>query len=133
MKLPYKVKEWKSVQKNFDFLSSKVLEAKGPYTNPGYALATNYQPNKSRPTLVIAVLSISCTGAEGFIDVKVDPFTPPTTIAARHGLRNNNAANVFVFSSVTFIVPASYYFRMDGNTVAGAPAYGVDRSYQLTL
>lgn len=96
-----------------------LLDPKGGTSVPTRAMGTAYQPNANRPTLVTVSFSLSPgSGVTLAATVLMDAANPPTTQLTQVML-NPAAAGFNGWIPVTFVVPASHYYKFV--QTAGAP------------
>jgi hypothetical protein len=104
----------------------------GAMTSPARALATTYQPNTSRPTLVITTVYMDALSSTVVgVDVLMDASSPPTTKIAQLVTYPVSGGEELCLMPVTFIVPVSCYYRF--NTRAGASAPSALYTYEYAL
>lgn len=75
----------------------------GAMLNPTRLISTAYQPNVTRPTLL--VITIDTANSSGFCTLRMDASNPPTTTIAQFF---NNAGRLV--DTATCIVPPSFYY-----------------------
>lgn len=106
----------------------------GTYTTPTRAFNVNYQPNVTRPTLVVASVLILVPNAEAEVIAYCDNTITPTTQLQRVGLRDVTAVDsAYGVFPLTFIVPVAHYYRLATSTTSGSPTYSILTWREMTL
>lgn len=87
-------------------------------TKPTRALGTVYQPNTSRPTLVVATFRFEVNANTATVQVKVDATATPTVILEEPLL--NSTGSVISQIPVTFEVPTGFRYLFTNASSGGA-------------
>ena len=89
----------------------------GAPTNPSVSLGTARRPNATRPTFVTAEIEIAAASGAGGVEqtaqVAVGPTSSPSDYVA-WAEATAASSNVYVAQTVSFWVPANYYYEISG-------------------
>ena len=111
-------------------------------TNPVYqarVFATAYQPSATRPTLIIADLTVDCDkNDDGGVTLKIENANPPTVTRHTFDLLSisNDAVNtqrVRIRGCLCAVVPAGWRYQLDAVTVAGTPTMTLNNVEEVVL
>lgn len=98
-------------------------------TSQSRSFGTTYQPNTTRPTMVIVTFIVPSSGANCFAKVLMDAANPPTTAIALAQTSSADASLVQNEIPVTFMVPAAFRYEF----VVGAGSPTIASTFEMTL
>lgn len=97
-------------------------------SHPARTLGTAYQPSTTRPTLVVAVPSMSFTAANQYVNIQMlcDAANPPTTQVDAVTIGNPaSGGNSPVWGKLIALVPPGYYYKLTDPSNAGGESLAV--------
>jgi hypothetical protein len=116
------------------WLTGAALLAPGAAVLVTRALNTTYQPSTTRPVLVVASIVMDTpANSYCYVYARCSAGTPATSVIAQELQYNYTAARILNYRTITFLVPAGFYYMLEGIIEGGPAVLNINRVMEQAL